>query len=249
MAGARRRSGRHAVALAAFAAAFGVGVAALILWLAPVSREAPPDPMPEAAASPEALLARAPSGAGPATAQTNGTTPEGMTAEQWQMLQISLKDDPRRDTEIKRITDYMSYLSRLARFRALRADSAVDQAQARTLARGLLDALPRHVAQGEINAGEAQVMQQVFLDTLYADDPARATQGSLQRQRLAEVLPASAEASAAAARDAQYQRAQAAVVAQWYAKPESERNPRELESSLDALRRSSYPPAAAGSQE
>lgn len=240
MAGPRQRSGGRSKVASALAWTLGaLLVAGIVLWLVPA-------PAPDRAVArdvvPEAVLAAAPTAAGPASAAPPADPPpEGMTAEQWQMLQVSLKDDPHRDTEIRRITDYMAFLSRLSRFRALRSNGAGDLPEARTLARGLLQALPRHVAQGEVNAGEAQAIQQALLDTLYADDPARQAAHDEQRRRLAEALPNSPAASAAAARDDQYQRAQAAVVAQWYAKPEAERDPRELEASLDALRRESYP--------
>ncbi|MBS0449316.1 MAG: hypothetical protein JSR59_25640 [Proteobacteria bacterium] len=240
--------------LAALAVAVVAGAA---LWrtLAP-GDTAPP---PVAAAIPVAATREPPvvdAGARTATPSTDvartvraEAPPEGMTAEQWRALQDALKDDPNRQAEIARVTGYMGFLSRSARWRALREQGAAESPQALALARGLLDELPGHVARGETSGAEARVMVHAWVDTLYPNDTERGTQRDLQIARVAAALPATPDASAAAAADARYQQAQAALVAQWSAKPAAQRDEAQLEAALDALRRDTYPAPATGGKQ
>jgi len=191
--------------------------------------------------SADPLVAHPPAAVGP---------PEGMTAEQWQALRDSLKDHPQRDAEIARIADYMAFRARAERYRTLREqkDSST-QAEARQLATGLLDTLPAHVTRGELSAGEARLMQQALLETLLPDGAQRETRDAVERQRLANALPAAPDLAGSKERNARFLHEQSALVAAWQAKPAAQRDPQQLEASIAALRQSIFDPQRTGGQQ
>jgi len=175
--------------------------------------------------------------------------PEGMTAEQWRALRDSLKDHPQRDAEIARIADYMAFRARAERYRALRDQKdSPTQAEARQLATGLLDTLPAHVARGELSAGEARLMQQALLETLLPNGAQRETRQAVERQRLADALPAAPDLAGTNERNARFLREQSALVAAWQARPAAQRDPQQLEASIAALRQSIFDPQRKGGQ-
>jgi len=177
----------------------------------------------------------------PLIAHSGGGVPEGMTAEQWRALQDSLKDHPQRDAEIARVAEYMAFQSRMERYRSLRAQAdAGAQAAARELAAGLLDSVPTHVARGEMTAGEAALAQGALIDTLLPDAAARQLRSEQERKRLADALPAPPDQRATDERNARFLREQAALVAAWQAQPAAQRDPRQLEASIAALRQAIF---------
>lgn len=165
--------------------------------------------------------------------------PEGLDAAQWQSLRESLKDHPQRDAEIARVAEYMAFRSRVDRWRAARAQPAERDA-ARQLAHGLLDGLPVHVGRRELSAGEAMLLQDALLETLLPEAGARDARRLAERQRLKDAAPPAPDTRALAERDERFQREQSALVAAWQAQPAAQRDPKQLEASIAALRRSIY---------
>ncbi len=177
-----------------------------------------------------------------AASAPTAAVPRGMTADQWQALRERLQDDPNRDAEIARITEYMAYSADLQRYRALRAagPAAAVSDEARRLARSLADGLPQRVAHGEIAAGEAMLLQESLLDTLQPDMVSRATERAAMRSRLQAAAPVPADAAAQAERQSHYRQQEATIVAAWQAQAPQQRDPGQLEASLDALRQSVF---------
>ncbi|HUG25085.1 hypothetical protein [Piscinibacter sp.] len=174
--------------------------------------------------------------------------PEGMTAEQWLTLHESLKDHPDREAEIARVSDHMAYRAQLERYRALLAQGPAVEVQTRDVAASLLDALPARVARSEASAVEALALQERLLHTLYPDESARQERREVERGRLQEAQPVPPDLREQAERDARYQREQAALVAAWRALPAEQRDPKQLEASIQALRLSNYANAPTGEQ-
>ena len=166
--------------------------------------------------------------------------PEGMTAEQWLTLNESLKDHPDREAEIARVSDHMGYRAQLERYRALLAQGPASEVQARELAATLLDALPARVARSEASAVEALALQERLLHTLYPDESTRQERREVERRRLQDAQPVPPDLREQAERDARYQREQSAVVAAWRALPAEQRDPKQLEAAIQALRLSIY---------
>lgn len=180
-----------------------------------------------------------PAPARPASASA-GIPPYGLTQEQWQQLQQALADHPQRDAEMARIGAYMQYMNTGERFRQLRqqaagaAPSAELQALARTLEAGLQD----HLDRGEMTAGEALLLRSATLEVLEPDNALRQQALAVWQQGLASVQAARTPDP----REAAFTQQQAALVAKWSALPPAQRDPRALETQLEALRQSIFTP-------
>ena len=174
------------------------------------------------------------------TSSPAGTPPYGLTQGQWQQLQQALADHPQRDAEMARIGAYMQYMNAAERFRHLRqqaagaAPSAELQALARTLEAGLQD----HLDRGEMTVGEALLLRSATLEVLEPDNALRQQALAVWQQGLASVQAARTPDP----REAAFAQQQAALVAKWSALPAAQRDPRALETQLEALRQSIFTP-------
>ena len=208
----------------------------------------PPAPSVLALAAPET---RAVEAASPINATATGSTaaasvaaaetpPAGVSAEQWATLRETLKDHPQRDAEIRRVAEFMDYMNAAQRFQALQA-SAHGGAELQQLAR-LLDAgLPTRLQRQEVSLGEARLLKVAITQALEPDASRREVQLAEWRATTAAVLAQVAMSTTPDVRGADYANQQAAVVAAWQALPSNQRDPKQLESQLDALRAAVYP--------
>lgn len=165
--------------------------------------------------------------------------PAGVSAEQWAILRDTLKDHPQRDTEIRRVAEFMVYMNAAQRFQALQA-SAHAGSELQQLAR-LLDAgLPTRLQRNEVSLGEARLLKLAITHVLEADASQREVQLTEWRAATAAVLAQVATSNAPDTRGADYANQQAAAVAAWQALPSNQRDPKQLESQLDALRAAAF---------
>lgn len=209
--------------------------------------QTPPPAPPSATAQAEARLAEAsalsarpasPFGPAPAQAPAEpdeapaGTDPPpaGMTPPQWRDLQDALKDYPGRVADLRRVAAYMAFKDTLAHFQAAR-EQAADSAELQALARQLDAGLDAHLAQGELGPAEAHALKGAVLQVLEPDAARRFE----RLAQWAQGLPAQAT-GAANPRQEQHIQRQAAILAAWQALPPGQRNPRQLEAELEALR-------------
>lgn len=179
------------------------------------------------------------SGSSPA-AGTADQPPYGLSPEQWQQLQQALADHPQRDAEMARIGAYMAYMNTAQRFRELRrqAAGAPPGEELQGLARTLEAGLQEHLDRGEMTAGEALLLRSATQEVLQPDS-------ALRQQALAVWQQGLAAAQAARApdpREAAFAEQQAALVARWSALPPEQRDPRALETQLEALRQGIFNP-------
>lgn len=185
----------------------------------------------------------------PAEARPDPTRPRGVSAEQWRQVREALAEHSDRDAELARIGAFLSYQADVERLRELRqrgtARSAAETAELRALAQSLDAGLPDRLARNELTAGEALALRSAVLEALQDGDAASPVQVALrQQQLLAWGQDLARQAQAAHRPDPREQRfgaEQAALVAAWQAKPEAQRDPRELEQALEALRQRSFP--------
>lgn len=187
---------------------------------APTPGAQPYGPVPTAEAAPAA---------GP-------SAPAGLSHQQWQQLQDSLAGRADREAELARILGYLGFAHEL---RLLEQRVDADPAAARARAARLSAALPERLARSELTAPEALALKQRLLEWTQPDPAQRATE--LARWRGEQQARADAAADPARrAADDRYLARQAELVAAWQALPEARRDPRTLESELDAERRRHY---------
>jgi hypothetical protein len=151
-----------------------------------------------------------------------------MSPSQWRDLQDALKDYPGHVAELRRVAAYMAFKDRLARFHAAR-DQASDGAELQALAQQLDAELPTHLAQGDLSLAEAHALKGAVLQVLEPDTDRRF-------ERLAQWAQQQGPAVAGSPRQEQYTQQQAAILATWQALPTEQRNPRQLQADLEALR-------------
>jgi len=181
-----------------------------------------------------------PAPAGPASASTGTPPPYGLTQAQWLQLQQALADHPQRDAEIARIGAYMEYMNTAERFRQLRrqAAGAAPGAELQALARTLEAGLQEHLDRGEMTAGEALLLRSATLEVLEPDSARRQQALAMWQQGMAAVQAARTPDP----RETAFAQQQAALVAKWSALPPAQRDPRALETQLEALRQSIFTP-------
>lgn len=227
-------------------ALIAAAIACVVAWQRP-----PPPAPPSAAALAEARLAEAsslsvrpaspfgpaPTGTQPApdepsSAPVPDPPPAGMTPSQWRDLQDALKDHPGHVAELRRVAAYMAFKDTLARFQTAR-EQASDGPELQALAQQLDAELPTHLAQGNLSPAEAHALKGAVLQVLEPDTDRRF-------ERLAQWAQAQPQpqgpAVATSPRQEQHTQRQAALLAAWQALPPAQRNPRQLQADLEALR-------------
>jgi hypothetical protein len=166
-----------------------------------------------------------------------------MTAQQWQQLNDSLRDHPDRDAEVARISAYMAYQADLQRYRDLRSQPGGNSAgtEAVQLAITLDAGLDTRLQRNEISAQEAVLIKGALLETLESDAQRRKLMLDEWRARTQTAQASQAaqnpQHSGADVREALYKQQESALVAAWNAQPEYQRDPKQLEAQLDALRK------------
>lgn len=204
------------------AVAAGVGIA---VWRAPDTVTLPTER--SAAPEPERPTPRpAPMPAPPLLAET--APPPGLAPDPWRELQRELAGQP---AELARIVASLTYADQLQRFRTTREHA---------LAVALDAGLEERLRQREMSANEARLVKIALLDVL-VDDPAQ------RQSAIAAWDQAHAPAPrVSSAREADFQRRQAQIVAAWSANPQ--RDPAALEKELDALRQASFGASQGGTR-
>lgn len=172
----------------------------------------------------------------PAPAATPAVAPAEplIASDQWAQLQAALVDDPNRDAETARILDLLDYQRAVQRFATLRqADATAPALQA--LARRIDAGLPGRLARGEMSGPEAMRLKATLLEVLQPDPSQRAQALAAWRDEQLRERPPAADP-----RDAQFQQAQAALVARWRTQAPPGSPPDGLVQELDALRQRIY---------
>jgi hypothetical protein len=201
------------------------------LWRAPKTVDLPMPPSSGAEAPPVPTEAP-PLLASVTPAKAEAVPPPGVSAEQWQRLRTELAGEP---AELRRLTRYFRYADQLQRFRALRASPGAERT---ALAQALDHGLDDRLQQRELSAAEAWQIKTAVLETLLPDETQRRAALTEWENAVRTATPVD---TTVAAREAEFQRRQAEIVAAWSAYPPALRDPRALERDLEALRRSQFP--------
>ncbi len=169
-------------------------------------------------------------------------TPPGITPAAWARLQARLANQPDGPAELRRLEAYYRYADAVQRFRELSQRNPASPelpALARTLDAGLAERLQ----QGEVSAPEARLLKMAVLQATVPEAAQRERALAQWEQQIEQwrLASASVDTQARLAREADFQRRQAALLAAWQAQPPAQRDPRQLQQQLDALRRDSFP--------
>lgn len=231
--------------LAALAAALA---AAGYVWWARGQAQA------ELAASQHAQQASAQTSAWPAGAMAGGqeqvsipkdpvvgdNRPSDITQEAWDALNKALANEPNKEKERNRLVSYLRYQRAVAQWSEMKDSPNVAGRQA--LARELSDQMPGHVANGEVNSGEANLLLAAIVRDI-EPDPAK-QQAWIENQRKAlqsTQTPEQAQALAEEQRkNKQFEQEQNELVNRWRNSPAAEQDPATLEKQLQALREKIY---------
>jgi len=163
--------------------------------------------------------------------------PSDFSVEDWAALKSAMAKMPEPEAELERVVKYLRFQKGVAQWQSLQDGS--DLAKRKQLAERLLDQVPERLTQSELTFGEATLLQAALMTDLEPSE-------ELRRQRL-EVLQQQLKSAAPQldpqqqARDEnlerEYKRREAAIVADYQSRPESQRNHDKLEQDLDAARR------------
>ncbi len=162
--------------------------------------------------------------------------PPGVSADQWHQLVAEHAGRADGGAELRRLADYFQFADALQRFRQLRKSPSAGS-ELTALARSIDQALDARVQQREVNGAEARSIKAAVLEVLQPDESAR---NAALRQWQAAAAPAVPQVAEARARDAEFLRQQAALVAAWSARAPAERDQRALERDLAALKQATY---------
>lgn len=232
----RSSSGSRWWILAAVVAA-AAAVGAVWMWSGP---KAPDTVAPEVASAPAA----APSGAiidfsKPPEVLSDGR-PADFSTEEWGALKTAVANKADGEKELKRITTYLRFQRGFEQWQAMQESG--DQAKRHELANRLLEQLPERLTNMEMTMGEGLLICSALLTDLEPNEAARGPKLEACKVQLEQVAPRLDTAQQM--RDAEclteFQRRQAALVAEHQAKSPSQKDTVQLEKDLEAARLAVY---------
>ncbi len=162
--------------------------------------------------------------------------PSDFSHEDWAALREAMAKTSNPKAEMERVVKYLRFQKGFEQWQALLGSA--DVAQRHQLAQRLLEQVPDRMRQGELTMGEALMLESALWSDLEPDE-------ALRKQKLAQVHAALASAApqpdvAQEGREAaqlrEYKRREAAIVADYQAQPESQRDADRLSKNLDAAR-------------
>lgn len=166
--------------------------------------------------------------------------PADITQDAWDALNKALENEPNKAQERQRLVSYLRFQRAVTQWSELKDGPNVAGRQA--LARELVDQLPLHAGNGEVNAGEASLL----LRALAVDmEPDVSRQQAWIDQQLSRLHGTQSEAQAKALteekrKNDEFAALQAELVAKWQNTPTANRDPATLEAQLQALREKVY---------
>jgi hypothetical protein len=163
--------------------------------------------------------------------------PSDFSPEDWAALKEAMAKSPDPEAELERVVKYLRFQKGVAQWQSLQDGS--DPAQRKQLAERLMAQVPDRLAQSELTYGEAALLQEALLVDLEPNDELRRQKlQALQAQLKAAAPQVDPEQQAREeALEREYKRREAAIVADYQSRPESQRNHLKLEQDLESARR------------
>lgn len=168
------------------------------------------------------------------------TRPADFTQEDWDALNKALEKEPNKVQERNRLVDYLRFQRAVSKWSEMKDSPNVAERQG--LARELVQQLPSHVANGEINSGEASLLLTAVATDLEADPAKRQAWVEAQRSQLqgTQTEDQAKALQEEKRKNEDFARQQAELVARWQKSPVAEQDPATLERQLQALREKVY---------
>lgn len=169
--------------------------------------------------------------------------PADIAQDAWDALNKALENEPNKAQERQRLVSYLRFQRAVTQWSEMKDGPNVTGRQA--LARELVDQLPLHAGNGEVNSGEASLL----LRALAVDmEPDAGKQQAWVDQQLGRLKGSQSEAQVKALADEkrkndEFAALQADLVAKWQSTPTANRDPATLEAQLQALREKVYGPS------
>lgn len=170
----------------------------------------------------------------------NDGRPSDFSPEDWAALREAMATTANPQAELERVVKYLRFQKGFEQWQTLRDSS--DVAQRHQLARRLLAQVPDRMRQGELTMGEALMLENALWADLEPNEELRKQRLEQAQATLAAAVPqpdADQEAREAA-QLREYKRREAAIVADYQAQPESQRDAERLSKNLDAARNAVY---------
>ncbi|KGM39753.1 hypothetical protein JY96_06155 [Aquabacterium sp. NJ1] len=199
--------------------------------LAPAPNGMWPSAGPVAAADGQGFIPKGPVGE---------TRPADFTQEDWDALNKALEKEPNKVQERNRLVSYLRFQRAVSKWSEMKDGPNVAERQG--LARELVQQLPTHVANGEINSGEASLLLTAVATDLEADPAKRQAWVEAQRNQLqgTQTEDQAKALQEEKRKNEDFARQQAELVARWQKSPVAEQDPATLERQLQALREKVY---------
>ncbi|MDE2592770.1 MAG: hypothetical protein KGL57_00925 [Burkholderiales bacterium] len=166
--------------------------------------------------------------------------PADFTPEDWAALKEAMAKTPNPKAETERVLKYLRFQRGFEQWQSLKGSP--DVAHRQELAKRLLEQVPERLRQGEASMGEALMLATALWTDLEPNE-------DLRKQRIDEAKnilinaapkPDAEQVAQDASRLTEYKRREAAIVADWQAKPAAQRDQAKLEEALESARRAVY---------
>lgn len=204
--------------------------------LQPASPQAKSPTWPGVAASPKlvesALVA-------PPPVMADGR-PADFTPEDWAALKDAMAKTADPKAETARVLKYLRFQRGFEQWQSLKGSP--DVAHRQELAKRLLEQVPERLRQGEATMGEALMLATALWTDLEPNEDVRKQRIEEAKAILTSAAPKpdAEQVAKDASRLAEYKRREAAIVADWQAKPAAQRDQAKLEEALESARRAVY---------
>lgn len=166
--------------------------------------------------------------------------PADFTPEDWAALKEAMSKTANPRAELERVVKYLRFQKGFEQWQSLQ--DAPDVATRHRLAERLVEQIPDRLRQGELTMGEALMLEAALWADLEPNEELRKQRLEQAQQELmaAAPQPDSEQQAREAALHVEYKRREAAILADYQAKPESQRNHAKLEEALESARRAVY---------
>ena len=214
-----------------------MGVATAAWWYMSSPATAPETAAPEqaqpAASGPVVNLAVPPQ-------EAPDGRPTDFSPEEWNALKDAVGNKADGAKELKRITAFLRYQRAFEQWQNLQESG--NTAQRHAIAKQLLDQLPERISNMEMTMGESLMICAALLNDLEPDEAVRNQKLEGCKVRLEQLAPKidSEQAMRDAECRTEFLRRQAALVAEYQALPEAQKNHAKFEKDVEAARRSVY---------
>jgi len=162
--------------------------------------------------------------------------PADFTQDAWDTLNKALASTPNKDQERDRLVSYLRFQRAVSKWGEMTNGPATPERVA--LARQVVDEMPTHVGNGEVNPAEAIAAVTAMAMDLEPDASKRAAWIDAQRERFKSTeTPEQAKAlSDEQAKVKQFEAEKAAITVNWMKSHEAGSDPATLQEQIDALR-------------